>query len=134
MSEYKEITTEFTDEECLIGALQDMGWTPDQIITGPDQVLYGYRGDARKERADIRIPKAFVGRAANDIGFAKQPDGSYRAIISAYDRAKHNDQWMGKLTAAYAERKVTKDVARHRRRIVGRQTQQDGTIVLRIRR
>lgn len=51
--------------------------------------LYGYKGDMRAERANIRIPKEIVNRylgggASNDVGFVKTPDG-FDAIVSAYD-------------------------------------------------
>jgi hypothetical protein len=52
--------------------------------------LYGYKGDMRAERCNIRIPKEIVnqflgGGASNDVGFAKTADG-FDAIVSAYDK------------------------------------------------
>lgn len=53
--------------------------------------LYGYKGDLRAERANIRIPKEVVNRylgggASNDVGFVKTPDG-FDAIVSEYDKS-----------------------------------------------
>jgi len=52
--------------------------------------LYGYKGDMRPERANIRIPKEVVNRylgggASNDVGFVRAPTG-FNAIVSEYDR------------------------------------------------
>jgi hypothetical protein len=68
-----------------------------QIVEGEVKVhldkqvpLYGYKGDMRSERANIRIPKEVVNRylgggASNDVGFAKTAEG-FDAIVSEYDK------------------------------------------------
>lgn len=71
--------------------------------------LEGYHGDKREQKAEIVLPRRSVGSASNDIGFAKQSDGSYKAIISDFDRSKHNDKWLGTLTKNYATKKVMKE-------------------------
>ena len=92
MSKYKLISLEIKDKYTLLAALGDLGYTSEtgKLEVGPGNhnglTLYGYQGDARPERANIRIPKHYVGNAANDIGFAWDHDTqSYRAIISEYD-------------------------------------------------
>ena len=48
--------------------------------------LFGYHNDQRAEKAEVVIRRNNTGiGSSNDIGFAKQPDGSYKAIVSEYD-------------------------------------------------
>lgn len=54
--------------------------------------LYGYHGDMREERANIRIPREIInqwlsGGASNDAGFLKTEQG-FDAIISDYDNGR----------------------------------------------
>jgi hypothetical protein len=54
--------------------------------------LHGYKGDAREELAHVVVPRAVVnqhlgGGCSNDVGFARQADGTYSAIVSDYDRS-----------------------------------------------
>ncbi|WP_234379987.1 LLM class flavin-dependent oxidoreductase [Streptomyces sp. CMB-StM0423] len=56
--------------------------------------LTGRRVDARPERAAVVIRRARIGPVSNDIGFARQPDGSFEAIISEYDRRRHDPAWL----------------------------------------
>lgn len=45
---------------------------------------------------------------SNDIGFKKQTDGTYAAIISDFDKGKYNGAWMADLKKNYAEKKIRK--------------------------
>ena len=59
-------------------------------IHGKPQHLTGYTGDVRKQVAHIVVPQATVnqylgGGASNDVGFLRREDGTYEAIVSAYD-------------------------------------------------
>ena len=58
-------------------------------------------------------------------GFVRQPDGSFKAIISAYDEAlKFNSQWLGKLKQGYQEHRQI-DTARSKGYVFqGRETVQ----------
>ena len=58
--------------------------------------LQGYQNDGRPEVAHVICRKALVnahlgGGASNDVGFLRQEDGSFQAIISDYD----NSRWWG---------------------------------------
>ena len=87
MSEYVIIATVFTDAGYLVEALVDLGFPRDTIEVHDGPVtLYGYRRDARPERAEIVTRREYVGGGSNDIGFARQADGTFRAIISDYDQ------------------------------------------------
>jgi len=134
MSEYVIIATVFSDAGHLVEALVDLGFPPNTIEVHDGPVtLYGYRADARPERAEIVIRREYVGRGSNDIGFARQPDGAFRAIISEYDqrtlgaRGPYDQAFLGRLTQAYSMRTI-----QHRYRARGYQVQvqrqSDGTI------
>jgi len=86
MSEYIQCQTNIQSREALIAALHEMGYT--HLEEGSDLSLYGYRGDRRKEKADIVIRRQHVRMGANDIGFKKQKDGTYKAIVSAFDQSQ----------------------------------------------
>lgn len=111
MSEYVTIQTQFRIPELLVQALEDMGFAREHIEVHPDPVpLYGYQGDRRPERAELVIRRQHVGRHANDLGFARQPDGTYRAILSEYDQhhpgahGPYNRAWLGRLAQSYSLR------------------------------
>jgi hypothetical protein len=85
-----------------------MGFPPQAIQKHEEAVqLEGYHGDKRQEKANIVIPRKYVGSASNDLGF-KKVNGKYEATISEYDRGRFGDVWMKKLKQKYAARKVAK--------------------------
>ena len=106
MSEYCEIEVEYKDKEALAQALQEMfGHVK---VHDEAQHLRGYRGDLRPQRAEIIVPKEYVGPGANDIGF--QWDGKkYKAWISEFDLRHHmNNIRQQELAQRYAEKVVDK--------------------------
>lgn len=104
MSMYCKIETQFRNPEALLCALIETGkWTAEQIeIHNEPQTLYGYRGDARQERANIIIRRKDVGMSSNDLGFIKNEDNTYTAIISEFDKTKYSEHWTNKLKQNYA--------------------------------
>jgi len=120
MSAYEEYVTEFKDLDILLEALKEVEngigrkWTDEMIEVHDEPVnLHGYRGDVRNQKAHIVIPKRHVQGSANDIGFEKMGDGTYRAHISEYDRGRYNDGWMGRLKQTYTEKLVTRQAKAH---------------------
>lgn len=89
MSAYTEVETEFKDVEALKLALKDLKYTYEE---GEELTMYGYQGDIRRQTAEIVIRRRHVGAASNDVGFGKQPDGSYKMIISEYDQDTNFDE------------------------------------------
>jgi hypothetical protein len=78
-------------------------WTAEQIeIHNEPQTLYGYRGDARQEKANMIIRRKDVGMSSNDLGFIKNEDNTYSAIISEFDKGRYNQSWIDKLKSNYA--------------------------------
>ena len=101
MSHYTAIRTRIADLDALVKALAEVGY--DQVEThDAPQPLYGYLGDRRAQSAEVIIRRKHVGRASNDLGFRRQLDGTFEAIISDYDRRKHSPAWLGHLTQRYA--------------------------------
>lgn len=105
MSEYASVATEFNDGELLISALTDLGYSPENYIGNP-RALVGYMGDARTQTADVIIRRAQIGGSSNDIGFRRNPNGTYEAVISDFDSTKHNQKWLNKVNVSYQERSV----------------------------
>src|SRR5262249_7503737 len=87
-------------------------------------------GDKREDTAEIVIPRRFVGGAANDIGFKLQDDRCYGAIISDYDRHRHNEAWMDKLTQRYAYHATIDTLPSQGFELSETTSEQDGTIRL----
>jgi len=108
MSHYNDIKTKIKNVEALIAALCRVKsrtgvWNRNQIeVHATAQHLYGFEDRARKQTAEIIIRRQHVGGAANDIGFKKQTDGTYAAIISDYDRKFYNTTWLQKVGTYYA--------------------------------
>jgi len=131
MSHFCGIQLLIKDSACLLEALIEMGWKLEQIeIHEPATNLYGFEGDKRKDVANIIIRRRFVGSASNDIGFFKESDGNYTAIISEYDRSnRYGDTWLNKLKQQYGI-KVVERQAKLKGMSVKKSTKEDGTIQL----
>lgn len=109
MSAYQDQKTKLKDEECVIKALCDNGFTRDQIeVHETPQHLIDFHGEKRGQMATIIIRRKYVGGAANDIGFNLESDGTYRAYVSDYDQRKHGPAWITELSKSYAEHKLVK--------------------------
>lgn len=105
MSKYEELKTVLAEERYLIEALQDLGYAPEVCREGT--ALYGYLGDERRERAQIIVRRRQLDSASNDIGFARDEGGVYRALISEFDRSiGFNDVWLGRIAQTYKERQT----------------------------
>jgi len=102
MSKYVQMATALTEERYLAEALHELGYAPEVCREG--KALIGYLGDERAERAHIIIRRRHLDSASNDIGFARDGSGVYRAIISEYDRGiGFDDAWIGRVSQAYKE-------------------------------
>lgn len=91
MSKYTSFDTTKTlrDTETLLAALTAIGFDSTRVsVYEQPTTLYGYQGDARQEKAHIVIRRTKTGvGASNDVGFLRQPDGTYRALVSEYDQS-----------------------------------------------
>lgn len=120
MSKYEELRTVLSDERFLLEALRDLGFSPDASATSLS--LYGYLGDERPEKANIVIRRRQLNSASNDIGFARDANGVYRALISEYDRGiGFDDAWLGQVAQTYKERQTMAVAKAKGYRFLGRQ-------------
>ena len=102
MSKYEETVTVLAHEGYLVEAL---GYAPEVCRQGTP--LFGYQGDERPERAHVVIRRNQLDSASNDIGFRRDANGVYRAIVSEYDRRLGFDgAWLGRVAPAYKERQA----------------------------
>lgn len=122
MSEYIVCETNYTNEEILKEALVDIGIPVGAIEVHQEaQDLIGIGGTRRSQKAHIIIRRSTVGSASNDIGFEKQADGSYKAIVSDYDKRHGFGQKVlstshggsGALDQNYAKRAVLRTIAKN---------------------
>jgi hypothetical protein len=104
MSHYVECRPHFKDRQALLDALVAVGFPRAQIeLHDEAAALYGYRGDQRSQQAHVIIRRQHVGPAANDVGWERLPDGTYRAWISEYDGRHRFDAVMqNRLKQEYA--------------------------------
>lgn len=123
MSHYVECKPGFTDREALIEALITVGFDRSQIeVHQQAAALHGYKGDVRPQRAHVVIRRQHVGQAANDVGWERLPDGTFRAWISEYDaRNRFNPSLQNRIRQEYAyqvivrqQRRLGREVARNR--------------------
>ena len=123
MSMYCNIKTQFKNRTALIAALMETGnWIAKQIeVHDEPQHLYGYQGDRREQTAHVIIRREHVGRASNDIGFARQPDGTYAAVISEYDggrdTSKYGPRWQRALKESYGYHVIKAQQEKRGRRV-----------------
>ncbi len=104
MSHFVECQNEFHDPQALIASLVECGFEESQIEIHDQAVqLFGYQGDERPQRAHIVIRRQHVGQAANDVGWERLPDGTYRGWISEYDaRHRFNPEMQSRIKQEYA--------------------------------
>ena len=133
MSHFTTLTTQLTDTGALRAALADAGYRDIEVHDQP-QPLYGYAGDRRADRAHVIIRRRHVGRLSNDIGFRHQDDGKFLAVISEYDRAKHDERWLGQLTARHTYHLTTKTLTAQGFDVVTETADRDGTVRMVLRR
>ncbi len=110
MSHYVECRPGFKDREALIAALVAVGFECSQIEIHEEAVsLYGYQGDERPLKAHVVIRRENVGPAANDVGWERQEDGTFRAWISDYDgRHRFNPAMQNRIKQEYAFQAVAR--------------------------
>lgn len=129
MSHFTSIKTEIRDVNALVKALEDVGFKDKVEVHEEAQRLYGFQGDLREETAEVVIRRQYLGSASNDIGFKKQEDECYEAVISSYDRAyKYSQQWLNQLTQRYGYHILMATVPEQGFTIEEEETLEDGTI------
>lgn len=111
-----------------------MGYAGKVEVHDAPVALIGYDGkprvlDGREVRAEIVIRQRHLWSAANDIGFARQADGTYLAYISEYDR-QVEPEWHTRLLQAHGVHVAQRELRRLGCRNVQLTRQADGTVVV----
>jgi hypothetical protein len=120
MSKYNRQKSTYNDRDCLVAALNEMGYA-DVEIHEEAVNLIGYHADVRPERANVIVRRRYIGTAANDLGFVREADGTYSAIVSDYDSHKHGAAWMTGLKKAYTEKRLIKHAAKNGLKYLGKE-------------
>ena len=120
MSQYAKIKTTIKDENCLIESLLELFQLNDkgsiEVYDAPEN-LYDYMGKIRPQKANIIIRHKTVGPASNDMGFLRNPDGTFTLIVDNYSQSslKYGFKWQGKLLQKYAEKLLLKEQKKRNR-------------------
>jgi hypothetical protein len=127
MSHFTVIKTQIKDVNALVKALTDVGFKQVEVHDTAKH-LYGYLGDVRSQSAEVIIRRQHIGSASNDIGFKRQLDGSFEAIISEYDRRQYSQQWINRVTQRYGYHALMHTAPEQGFSIESEETLEDGTI------
>ena len=127
MSHFTCIKTQIKNQDALVKALADIGFKEVEVHETA-QHLYGYQGDIREQTAEVVIRRKYIGSASNDIGFKRQEDGQFEAIISEYDRHKYSQEWLNRLTQRYGYHALMAIAPTQGFTVEEEQTLEDGTI------
>jgi hypothetical protein len=88
----------------------------------------------RPQTAAVILRRSLIGPASNDIGFKRQEDSTFDAIISDHDRARYSQPWLNRQTQRYAYHVARAKLEAQDFALVTEETQQDGQIPLVLRR
>lgn len=76
------------------------------------------------------IRRKYVGGSSNDIGFAKQADGTYQAFISDYDKNQYDKKWQDHLCQRYSYNNLKEEMSNMGFDVESEETTSKGEIVL----
>jgi hypothetical protein len=127
MSHFTRIRTQIKELDVLVQALADVGFKAVEVHATA-QHLYGYEGDIRPDTAEVIIRRANIGAMSNDIGFHRQPDGTFEAIISEYDQRQYSQAWLNRLTQRYAYHALMAKAPTEGFTVEEEETLEDGTV------
>lgn len=133
MSHYAQLETQLHSRDHLVHALVDLGFTHVEVYDQP-QPLVGWQGDSRQQKAEVIIRRQHVGACSNDLGFARDSDGNYRALISDFDSFRFNGAWLNRLHQRYAYHVSRERLADQGFDLVAEEQTDDGSIRLTLRR
>lgn len=134
MSHFTQVQTQFTQAEFLLSALNDLGF--DQVeVYAQAQALFGYRGDRRPEQAHLIIRRVHLAPLSNDIGFRQTSSGTFKAIISVYDRFQgYSRSWLERLSQRYAYHATRSELKQQGFTVASEEATASGQIHLTLRR
>jgi len=116
MSKYVVCETHVCDEECIVAAIEEMGFVKGLVKTGQRVSIPDDRGRGNHD-ARIVIPASVAG-THYPIAFVKQADGKFMLVMSGEDRfSKAGRRFLsmdlsgtGEFVQAYAKHRIMKAV------------------------
>jgi hypothetical protein len=133
MSHYTKLETKLTSREHLVRALADVGFPEVEVHERP-QPLVGWLGDLRTQSAEVIVRRQNVGLNSNDLGFARDQDGNFCALISDFDGFRFNTTWLKRLHQRYAYHVSRDRLTEQGFDLVAEERTDDGSIRLTLRR
>lgn len=129
MSEYHAVKTQFKDPDALIEALEEVKCGTSDIVVERHEnavALKDFRGkqthylNATGDIANIIVRRQYVKGMSNDLGFVKDVDGYYVAMISEYDSSNGlNGNWQVALKKSYSEKVLIKTASKQGFKYIG---------------
>ena len=133
MSEWKQVDVEFKDEECLIGALKEVGFNPEVH----DEATIMENNYSKKEvKAHIIVRKKDFG-GYGDFGFTRTKNKGFQCNIDDSDHRTHGKSKtkLGRITQLYSSLVIQKQVKKSSRfSMISKKENENGEIKIRVRR
>lgn len=134
MSAYTTLKTRLISAEHLVAALTALGYTRVEHHATPQPLVGWFEGDAVRT-AEVILRKADLEGAGADIGFARDAEGFFAALIDDMDRGKgYGLEWMQRLNQYYAYAVTRDTLARQGFDLAHEETRADQSIHLTLRR
>jgi len=131
VSHYTSVKTKFKDKDLLVAALKEL-YVEVEVHNEPVKI-HGYGGAERL--AEIVVRKRYANTTYADVGFKRQPNGTYELVVDDLDFNRLGGQrWLGQLAQKYGTRAVIRTGARKGMRIHKTEKLQDGTFKMTLRR
>lgn len=103
MSKYVSYSTEFKDEQLLIQALAALGYTAEYHAEGvTTKNDYGEQNQTVQIIVRQEELKRVKKNAPADLGFKKNSQGVYTAVINDYDRIHNKQEFINQVNEQYA--------------------------------
>jgi hypothetical protein len=113
MSAYITMKMPLVDQQCLLRALEDLGFGEEKVEVHENPVkLSGYRG----KKAHLVLPCRKISSLSNDVGFERTDQG-YRLHVNDYDMRQFDEGWRNKLHERYREHYEKKKEAKERKQM-----------------
>lgn len=132
MSHFTRMRTALRDADLLAAALREVGCAAVEVHDSAQKV-HGWGGQTRKAEVIVRRRSLPAGAMA-DIGFARQRDGTFEAVLDSMDRQRLGTQWLPRLNQAYGHAAALKYARDQGYEVVTDEAERDGTRRLTLRR
>lgn len=130
MSEMHTLKVDFTDEECLIGALKECGYKV-EVHQNEIEIIPFYKGK-EPQKAHIVIRKSQF-NGFTDAGFQRQKDGTYKLHCDEMDwngqRGKFN---VNRITQRYGLSRIKKSIRGSSKYSIVKEEEVDGELNIKL--